>query len=180
MPARFPPVFEDSPIAYAFALFSLSLISALSLAMLVSFVLEHRRARDIEALVDNRAYRSPSRPGLSLLQLHRLIVSGFLLTILFGALPDVIVLLAWGEASDATMMTLFQLDRFFDGMTVFPLAVSFGLQSVAAQAVEHRLFIEPAPVRLTMRWSALKEKVKIGGLVLCIAVGVTLYKAGWA
>jgi len=180
MPPRFPPVFEDSPIAYAFALFSLSLISALSLAMLVGFVVEQRRAREVEAMVDNRAYRTPARTGLSLLQLHRLIVSGFLLTILFGALPDVLVLLAWGEASDTTMMALFQLDRLFDGMTVFPLAVAFGLQSVAAQAVDHRLFIEPAPVRLVLRWSALKEKVKIGGLVLCIAVGVTLYKAGWA
>lgn len=178
MPLRFPPVFADSPLAYAFALFSLTLASALSLAMLVGFVLEVRRAREIEHLVASRAPQ-PGRPGyLTLLDLHRLIVSGFLLTILLGATPDVVVLLAWGEASDGAMFALFQLDRIFDGLTILPLATSLALSTIAAQSVDHRLFIEPAPVRLSFKWSSLRDKFKIGGVVLCIAIGVTLSKAG--
>ncbi|MCP3731999.1 hypothetical protein M9978_16360 [Sphingomonas sp. MG17] len=180
MPPRFPPVFDDSPVAYAFALFSLSLISAIALAMLIGSMLEERRAREVDRIVHNRVRRAPKRVEMTLLQLHRLIVSGFLLTILFGALPDVIVMLSWGEADDGTMFALFQLDRFFDGLTAFPLVGSFILSTMAAQSVDHRLFTDPAPppVRLSFRWTSFGDKLKIGGLVLCIAVGVTLYKAG--
>lgn len=178
MPPRFPPMFDDSPFAYAFALFSLTLASALSLAMLIGFILEARRGKEIAALVGSRTPPSRSGSPLNLFDLHRLIVSGFLLTILLGAMPDVVVLLAWGEASDRAMYSLFQLDRIFDGLTILPLATSLGLSTIAAQSVDHRLYIEPAPVRLSFKWSSLRDKFKIGGVVLCIAIGVTLSKAG--
>lgn len=180
MPARFPPSFEDSPIAYAFALFSLALITAISLAVVINYVLEERRARELERRVGKlpRTLLGSRYAEITLLRLHRLIASGFLLTIIFGALPDVLVLLAWGEASDTTMWALFQLDRFFDGMTLLPFLASIWIGAQASQAVDHRLALDPAPMRLNFSWGLIKDKIKIGGLVLCIAVGVTLYKAG--
>src|ERR1044072_6619805 len=94
-PARFPPSFDDRPLGYAFALFSLALITSLSLAILTGYALEHRRECEINRRIGNKAY-PPRYHGLTLIGLHRLIVSGLLLTIVFGALPDVPSLLAWG------------------------------------------------------------------------------------
>jgi hypothetical protein len=99
---------------------------------------------------------------------------------LLGTLPDVLVLLAWGEASDTTMWTFFQLDRIGDGMAGLPF-IAFALtHAIAKERIEHRLTINAEGVPFTLSWFKAKEKVKIVGWSLVIACGVTLYKAGIA
>lgn len=178
MPPRFPPSFDDSPLAYAFALFSLALITSISLAQVTSYLLEHRREREINRRLNNQAY--PPRPhGWTLLDLHRLIVSGFLLTIIFGALPDVLTLLAWGEASDDTMWNLFLIDRAFDGAASLPFLGAIFVSIRAGGSVAHVLGRDPIQIELRPTKGMVRDKLKIMGAVLCIAVGVTFYKAGW-
>lgn len=177
-PARFPPSFDDSPLGYAFALFSLALITSLSLAILTGYALEHRRECEINRRIGNKAY-PPRYHGLTLIGLHRLIVSGLLLTIVFGALPDVLSLLAWGEASDEVMWTLFEIDRLGDGLASLPFLFSVFVAVRAGPNVEHLLGRNPIKVSLRPTWGMVHDKLKIVGVVLCIAAGVTFYKAGW-
>lgn len=174
--SRFPPSFENSPLSYGMALFSLTLISAFSLAVLTGYALDARRKREIDALLDNRLPR-PLSAGITPILLHRLIVSGLMLTIVFGALPDVLVLLAWGEASDRTMEMLFTLDRIGDGATIMPFMGSAFLLVWAGQGVDHRLAIDPIHRPFRMEWSMLRERLRLALLVLLIAVGVTYAKS---
>lgn len=173
---RFPPSFEGNPWAYGFALFSLTLISAISFSMIVGYALEARRQREIDRLTRN-LLAQPTRAMLSPITLYRLIVSGLLMTILFGALPDVVVMLAWGEAEDPTMWLFLQIDRVFDGLTLAPFTIAIYVAVRAAQAVDHRLAVDNLQISLRPSWSTLRDKLKILGLVLLIAIGVTLYKA---
>lgn len=175
---RFPPSFDDSPFAYAFALFSLTIVTALSLSIVIGYALEGRREREISRRIGNWA-SAPRKNGVTLLGLHRVIVGGFLLTIIMGALPDVLVLLAWGEASDETMWTLFLVDRAFDGLLLLPFLFSVFITIKAGMPVDHLLGREPVKVSLRPTWGMVREKLKIVGAVLCISVGVTLFKSGW-
>lgn len=178
-PTRFPPVFDDSPLAYALALFSLALITSISLAIVAGYALEHRRELEINRLIDNHA-APPRRHGLTVLGVHRLIVSGLLMTIIFAELPDVLVLLAWGEASDETMFALFQFDRLFDGITLLPFLFAVSISVRANMVVDHVLGLDPIKISLRPTWGLVRDKLRIVGVVLCIALGVTAYKAGWA
>lgn len=175
--SRFPPSFEDNPLSYGMALFALALISSISLGVVIGYALEARRAREVDRLVRNRAPRS-IHGRYSPVSLHRIVVAGFLLTIVFGALPDVLVLLAWGEASDATMFILFSLDRVFDALTLIPFLGSIFVSLRAAGVVDHRLAVEPLAISLKPTWGMIRDKLKIAALVLLIAVGVTAYKTG--
>ena len=117
----FPPSFEGNPFSYAFALFSLTLICALAIAMLLQFLFEARARKAAQKIASNRICERV--PFASPLSIHRWIMTGFLVTILLGGLPDVLVLFMWGEASDETMERLFLIDRICDGLTVAPSQV---------------------------------------------------------
>lgn len=173
---RFPPSFDNNPALYAFALFSLSLITSISLGIVIGYGLEARRAREVDRLIQNQLTRVDT-PALSPVSIHRLIVSGFLLTIIFGALPDVLVMLAWGEAADTTMTILFDVDRAFDGLTLLPFLGSVFISLRAAQVVDHRLAVEPLKIRIKPSWGMIRDKMKIAALVLFISAGVTFYKS---
>lgn len=174
--SRFPPSFDGNPWSYGFALFSLTLVSAISLAILVSFALDKRAKLEINRQIDNEIAQAPF-PRTSPLSIHRLIVSGFLMTIVLGALPDVLVLLAWGEASDTAMNALFLVDRLCDGILVLPFICSACLVVWAGQAVDHKLALDSIAMRLRPSWTHLRERLKMVSIVFLIAVGVTLAKS---
>lgn len=174
--SRFPPSFDGNPWSYGFALFSLTLISAVTLAMLCAYVLDARAKASMNETLDNYV-RQPSFSNLSPLTLHRQIVSGFLLTIFMLAFPRALVLLAWGEASVETMEFLFALERHGAGLVLLPFMVSVTLAVAAGQAVDHRLGLELGTVQLRVSWQRLHERLKMALVVLLIAVGVTLAKS---
>jgi hypothetical protein len=178
MTTRFPPSFDDNPWSYGLALFSLALITSISLAYVIAAVLERSREREVNKAIGNIAY-PPVQHGMTLLSLHRLIMCSLLVTIIFGAGPDVMLLLAWGEASDETMWWIFQIDRFFDAATIAPFMCAMFLTVRAERSIEHRLGLDPVKIPVRPTWGMVRDKLKILGAVLCIAVGVTLYKAGW-
>lgn len=174
--SRFPPAFDGNPWTYGGALFSLTLVSAISMAILVGYALEARTKRDIAAALGN-VVELPAFPPTSPISVHRLIVSGFLLAIVLEALPDVLVLLAWGEASAGTMEILFMLDRICDALMVIPYLCSAFLAASASQAVDHKLALDSIPMRLRPSWALMRERVKMAAIVLFIATGVTLAKS---
>lgn len=175
-PNRFPPSFNDNPWSYGLALFSLALITSISLAYVIGVALERWREREINEKIGNPAV-PPRRHGLTLLSYHRLILCGLLSTIILGAGPDVLLLLAWGEASDDAMWWIFQIDRAGDAATIAPFLISMFLTIRAERSIEHRLGVDPIKIPVRPTWGMVRDKLKITGAVLCIAVGVTLYKA---
>lgn len=175
-PTRFPPSFDGNPWTYGWALFSLTLVSAISLAILVGWALEARHQREIDRRLDN--WVSATRvPQLTVYQLHRLTKIGFLITILLGAMPDAVLLYAWGEATDATIIVLFAVDRYCDGILLVPFLWTTFLILWGGQAVDHRLAADPGLLNVKPSWRFVRDNLKIVGVVLLIAVGVTYSKA---
>lgn len=174
--SAYPPSFDGNPWSYGFALFSLTLICAFAIAMLMHFVFETRARR--------AAYKAFGQiepqyrvPWASPLTIHRMIVTGFLLTVLVGAFPDVLLLFAWGEASNRTMDTLFLIDRIGDGLTFAPFTAAVALSAWGSQVVPQQLIRDtPATVRKPT-WRTVKDQAKITAMVLIIAIGVTIAKA---
>lgn len=174
--SAYPPSFEGNPWSYGFALFSLTLICALAIAMLMHIVFEVRAKRAAFAMLNQEP--PPPEPWASPLTIHRTIVTCFLLTILCGAFPDVLILFSWGEAAPATMDALFFADRIGDGLTGLPFTCAAILSAWGSQVVPQQLIRNtPIPVR-PPTWRTFKDQFKIAAMVLLIALGVTLAKAG--
>lgn len=172
----YPPSFDGNPWSYGFALFSLTLICALSIALLMQFLFEARARRAawrMTAVVGHQG-----EPGLATpLGIHRMIITGFVVTILIGALPDVLVLFAWGEATMATMDNLFLLDRIGDGLTFAPFSFSCALSAWGLQVLPQQLVTETKVQLRPPTWRTLKGQAKIIGMILVVAAGVTFAKA---
>lgn len=171
----YPPSFDGNPWSYGFALFSLTLICALAFAMLLHFLFESRArsaAWRISAVPTPRPFKLASP-----LMIHRAIITGFLLTILLGAFPDVLILFAWGEATNGTIDALFLADRICDGMTAFPLLASAALSAWGAQVVPQQLVTTHDIAIRAPQLRTVIGQVKIVGMVMVIAAGVTFAKA---
>lgn len=178
MPAAspFPPSFDGNPWTYGFALFSLTLVSALSLAQLLAYAFEARREREIDRLVRNAAPK-PLPVPMSALAAHRMIISSFLLMAFCGAAPDVLLLLSWGEAGQGAMEVLYLIDRLGDGFVMFPFLSALWLLARTGQALPQQL-AKAVDIPLgPFRWEMLRDNLRIVGLVFLIAAGVTLGKA---
>lgn len=174
--SAYPPSFEGNPWSYGFALFSLTLICALSLAMLMHMLFEVRAKRAAFEMLGQ--HPPPPEPWASPLTIHRTIVACFLLTILCGAFPDVLILFAWGEGAPSTMDALFFFDRMGDGMTGVPFICAAALTAWGYQVVPQQLIRNtPIPIRAPT-WRTFKDQGKIALMVLLIACGVTVAKAG--
>lgn len=171
----FPPSFEGNPLSYGFALFSLTLICALSIGMLLQFWFEARARKAAQKIAINLVCEKV--PFASPLSIHRWIIAGFLVTILFGALPDVLVLFAWGEATNETMECLFLADRIGDGLTVAPFTCAAVLSAWGLQVVPQQLVRETRVLLQRPRWETVKAQTKIAATVLVLAIGVTVAKA---
>jgi hypothetical protein len=178
MTDRFPPLFQDNPFSYGFALFSLTVVSAIFLAILIGWGLESRRTKEIDRLVGNEI-PPPMGLGFDLtpFRAHRIILSGLMLTIVMGALPDAVFLMAWGEVSNGTINAILAVDRACDGVLIVPAMVSVMFLVVSGQGMEHRLHFNAVHRPFKPTWSLIRDKLKIAGVVLLIAVGVTYAKS---
>jgi sterol desaturase/sphingolipid hydroxylase (fatty acid hydroxylase superfamily) len=174
--SRFPPSFEGNPWTYGFSLFALTLVAAISLALLAAMLLERRHQRHINSEIGNPV-KVPRVPFVTSLSLYRFKLGCLLSTIILLTLPRAVVMLAWGEASDRTMTCAFWLNRISDGLALMPFLAFIASHLFSGGAVAHRLGLDPEPVVLKPRWARIRDKVKIAVLAFLISVGVTLYKA---
>jgi hypothetical protein len=173
--ADFPPSFDGNPWTYGAALFSLTLVCSLALAMLSRYLFEIRAARAAAGI--NYLDPPPSIPFASPFGIYRTAKACLLLTILIGALPDVLVMFAWGEASQSTMETLFLVDRIGDALTVVPFVTAALLSEWGRQVIPHQLAQIGFARVAKPRWRTVKNAIKIASITLVIATGVTLAKA---
>lgn len=175
MISPYPPSFDGNPWTYGFALFSLTLVCALSVAKLLHFLFEHRARSAMWAVS-----ATPGKPRYSLSSpriLHQFIITGFLLTILLEAFPDVLILLAWGESSNETIDALFLLDRVCDGLTSIPLLAAAATWAYGERVAPPQLITAQDVVIRAPQLRTFKGQLRIVGMVLFIATGVTFAKA---
>lgn len=175
----FPPSFDDNPWSYGFALFSAVLISSLCLAHLLGYAFDYHRTLEADRK-RGTARRARFLNFGSAECVYRMIVGGLLTALLVRVLPDAVVMLAWGEASSETMTILFGIDRYLDGLAIIPFIFSSLLLVWSSQAIPDGLMAEAQNRLAPPRWEMLRNRGKIALVVLVIAVGVTLGKAGIA
>jgi hypothetical protein len=173
----FPPSFDGNPWTYGFALFSLTLVSALSLTQLLAFWSERRRLWTIYRLIRSEVPPAPPVPPLSVLGAHQRIIASLLLMAFLGTTPDVFILMTWGEAGAPTLEILYLLDRVCDGLVMFPFLNAMFLMLRTRQALQQQL-AKAVDIPLgPFRWVHLRQNAKVFVIVLLIAIGVTIGKA---
>lgn len=175
----FPPSFDGNPWTYGFALFSLTLVSAMSLAQLLTYLFEGRRVRVIRRLINSEFAPPPAPPSppLTVLSAFQRIVISFLLMAFLAVTPDVFILLTWGEAGAPTLELLYLLDRLCDGLVMFPFLTALWLLARTRQALPQQLAKAIEIPLGPFRWATLRDKAKVIAVVLLIAIGVTVGKA---
>lgn len=170
-----PLSFAGNRAAYGFALFSLFSTSSLAIRKLIL----------IRAQLRIEDWRMDPDVGL-----YRMALAALLMVIVLGAAPDVILLLLWGEATDATMAVVMTIDRICDGLTIIPFTAAIFLHVRADQfrrtpnlAELHQIApeVDVGPRERTLflvtpRAESIAENVKIVILVTIIAAGLALWK----
>lgn len=172
----FPPSFDGNPWTYGGALFGLTLCCAFCIAKLMHMIFESRSRRHAETLI----YAVPPTrplPWLNPLSVYHGIIASFLIAFLLVALPDVLVLMTWGEGGADLIAALFLLDRLCDLAFVFPFMLGLFLIEYGSQSIQQQLVRRVRRSMLPPKWSTLKQPAKIAMIVLTIAIVITLAKA---
>lgn len=179
-PSPFPPSFEGSPFSYGFGLFGDVFAAAISLTMLLAYVFEARRARQISIILRNPVPLTPQMAVWSPLFLYRAGKISILAFVVLRTLPDAIWMLAWGEVSDAHIRMLLALDLVCDGVAIIPLMLStfcwaWGRQIIPQLLIDKNNDLHPSPRKWP--WDAIFRNGRIALMVMIIAIGVTIGKA---
>lgn len=179
-PSPFPPSFEGNPWGYAFGLFGDVLAASLALAMLLGYLFEARRARQIDKMLRNPLLTDPI-PAWSPLALYRLGKITILLFIVMRTLPDAAWMLAWGEVSEPVIRVLLAADLWMDGAALAPFFVSIACWAWGRQVIPQKLIEGNAAfVAGHPPWDIIWKNGRIVVTVFVIALGVTIGKASGA
>lgn len=174
----FPPSFDGNPWAYAFGLFGDIVAAALALTMLLTLLLESRRNREVDRLVQNWLPSQPGVPAWSPLFLYRASTASVLLFIVMRAAPDALWMLAWGEVSEAAIRVMLAIDLWADGLALAPMFFAVTCWCLGRQVIPQKLLAGPAAQTAGRPdWQMLWKNGRIVLVVLVIAVGVTIGKA---
>ena len=175
-PSPFPPSFDGNPWAYGFGLFGDVVAAALALAMLLTYVFEVRRQREVSRLLNNMVVQEPM-PRWTVMQVYRTGNIAMLLFVVMRALPDALWMLAWGEVSEKVIRVLLLLDLLFDGLALAPFSLAvlcwaWGRQAIPQTLLRHHVGVTGGPP-----WEIVLRNGRIVLVVLIIAIGVTIGKA---
>lgn len=174
--STFPPSFSDGPVGYAVALFGDALASGLSLMVLLHFIFEPRRRREMEQLVNGTPNaRKPSGYRTQLGAWNRIMI-GWMLFVFLRTTPDAIWMFMWGEASDRTMRFLFTVDYYLDGLALVPLFLAVLMWGWSRRAISQQLQqADDYPLAMKIL-PAFVPVLKLIAVTAVLAVGVTAGK----
>lgn len=177
-PSPFPPSFDGNPWSYGFGLFGDVVAAALALTILLSFVFEQRRYRQVQKRLDNETVHvSPYQPWTAI-WLWRTGQMCFLTFVVMRTLPDALWMLAWGEVSQTTIEFMLRLDLVADGLAIAPLIGASLCWAWGRQVIPQKL--AQGRVALTgghPPWDVVLKNGKIVVIVSVIAFLVTIGKA---
>ena len=175
-----PPAYNEDPIGYGIALASMLAIAFTSISFLLSYVLHARRLDEINRQLANPIVRTHPHQR-TLWQYHRLIMSGFFMTLIMLTLPQAITLSLWGEGSATTMGILYRVQITSVSLCWAPYFMSAIIALAIRKPLSHRLHFEPsgAPTRFVtfnFQWHEVRDKLKIVVGSAILAIGITFYK----
>lgn len=171
----YPPDFAGNPISYGYALFSLTLIASLSLASLMHLVFEARAQAAAWKL--SEVERPKPLPFATPLTLFRVIIASFMLSFFLGTAPDVVRLSLYGEANMSTLHNIDTVDRICDGLASTPFLIGCVMLAWGSQVMPQQLVKETRVLISRPNWRTVKDQLRIAGVTLLIAAGVTIAKA---
>lgn len=176
-PSPFPPSFEGNPWSYAFGLFGDIVAAALALAILLTFVLEQRRFKQVHRLLGNPVPDIQLIPWTPL-WLYRMGMMMFLTFVVMRATPDALWMLAWGEVTLPTIEFMLRLDLVADGLSIIPLFFAtccwaWGRQVIPQKLIQGQSLI----VGGHPPWELILKNARIVAVVLVISLLVTIGKA---
>lgn len=177
-PSPFPPSFDGNPWAYAFGLFGDVVAAALALTMLLAYVFEARRNREIHRRLKNPLPEVAPIPPWTPLYIYRVGNISMLAFIVLRALPDAVWMLAWGEVSEPVIRAMLATDLVLDGLAIGPLVMAAFCWAWGRQTIPQKLIHgADAAVQGRLPWKLIWRNGKIVLLVSLIAIGVTYGKA---
>lgn len=177
-PSPFPPSFDGNPWSYAFGLFGDVVAASLALTMLLVFVFERRRHRQIHIILGNHASQDVSVKPWSPLWLYRSGMMCFLSFVVMRTMPDAVWMLAWGEVNLQTIEFMLAADLIADGLSVVPLLFAAVFWAWGRQVITQKLS-EGGQIRVTGAppWDVIRKNLKIVVVVFIIAILVTIGKS---
>ena len=158
-----PPSVAGSALTYGWSLFGLSLIFAVSAAMLWHILREMH------------CFREGIRTPLDHLRAKEAL---WFLTFLLLPIGDIALLLAWQEVSDIVITQITILDRWIDGFAVFPFLGAAIMLIRSRSVMEVHLMRPPLPEKLYVSWPLIFQHIRIGVLVALLAAGIAIGKVG--
>lgn len=162
-----PPTFSGNRAAYGWALFSMVTMTMLSIRKMIGIAVEFRTT-PWRAVPDIAHYR--------------VAVFAFCAMVVFGVLPDVIILMLWGEAEASTLHTWGTLDRVGDGMAGvgYLIAITMIVRAEQFQRMPTPGLFENHATssffEISSRGERMREHIRMVAIVAVIALGLALLK----
>lgn len=175
--AGIPPSFADAPLTYGFALLADLLATSICLSVLLRIAFEGRRMIKAETLAHSTVPRR-KRFGTTLLSTYRSVLAGFLVVIILRAAPDALWMLALDEVSRPVLATLFRIDYSADFAALGVLIWTVVLWAWTRQSTTQQLYQAADIPMPALGWNAIREAIKITGIVSLVCIGITIGKAG--
>ena len=176
-PSPFPPSFEGNPFAYGFGLFGDVVSASLALTLLLTYLFEARRSRQVNHLVDNYVVNNGLGRWTPLF-LYRATIISLLSFVVMRSLPEAVWMLAWGEVPESTIRFLLALDLISTSAALIPLFFAVLCWCWGRQVIAQLLVIEVrAGITGGPPWPTIWKNARIVLVVVLIAIGVTIGKA---
>lgn len=157
----FPPSFEGNAVAYLWALFGLIIANLLALEWLW---------RTVWAFIEAPA------PLKAPVTCTRIIILGMVLTVLVGGLPDLVLIMSWGDVTPATRMAIAWVDKVLDGLVFVPFSFAWLFARLGGPMIDWQLERQPLPLDLWPTWQQMKRPLKIGGAAFAIAFALAFLR----
>lgn len=156
-----PPTFGDDRGLYASVLSLMLTMAVLALGALIE---------NVRFLFTNTsAWREPAKVTV----FNETIL---LAAVLFSIVPDILVLLIWGEIMAPSGASLSKWDRVFDGIAALTFFAWIFRRIRARPSLLFQLQRDSIPVDLEPKWEQLRPKILIVLAVMVISFGVAFGK----
>jgi predicted Co/Zn/Cd cation transporter (cation efflux family) len=156
-----PPTFGNSRLFYGMVLALMMIADALALGATIE---------NVRFLLTNYGgWREPAKVSV-------INETTLLLAVIFSTVPDVLVLLSWGELMAPPYATLSKWDRAFDGIAALTFLIYLVRRLRSRPALLFQLQREFIPVEIEPSWAQMRPKLVIALVVVVISFGVAFGK----